>query len=132
MEIIGTVASIGSIIELSTKVISSCHKYVVAVKNAENDIGRLQNETESLKIILQAVQHKSRHDDGALVTSSSMTRSLDDCFRQLSSLEDKLQPRESTGLRGKLKLRKLKWPFESREIDEIIGNLQKRYRTKGS
>ena len=124
MEIVGTVASIASIIDLSAKVISSCHRYIVAVKNSEKDIIRLRNETESLKEILQAVRYRSGQKNGILLSSPSMVQSLDDCFGQLSSLESKLQPPKSTGPRSKFKLRRLEWPFESREVDKIIGDLQ--------
>ena len=124
MEVVGAVASLGSIIELSAKVLSSCYKYIVAVKGAEQEISRLRNETESLKEILQAIQNESRRRNGKLLSSPSMVRSFDDCFSQLSRLEDRLQPRKVTRLRTKLKLRQLEWPFESQEVERIIQNLQ--------
>ena len=124
MEVVGVVASIGSIIELSTKVVSSCHKYITAVKSAEKDIIRLRNETESLKQILQSIQNGNTQKNGKLLSSPSMARLLEDCFGQLTRLKDKLQPRKSTGLRSRLRLRQLKWPFESREADKIISDLQ--------
>ena len=124
MEVVGAMASIGSIIDLSAKVVSSCHKYITAVKSAEQDIVHLRNETESLQETLQAIRNGGSQRNETLLSSPSMVQSLDDCFGQLSRLKDKLQPRKSTGLRHKLLLRQLEWPFEAREIDDIIKNIQ--------
>ena len=125
MEIVGSVASVISILELAAKVASSCHKYLVAVKDAEKDIVRLHNETQSLEEILKKVHDRNTQKTGAtLVSSPAMSRCLNDCFIQLSSLNEKLQPLKATKWMSKLKLRELKWPFETSEVNKIIGYLQ--------
>ena len=125
MDVVGSAASVLAIVELAAKITLSCHKYVVAVKNAEKDIVRLRNETESLKEILEKVHDRATRKDGAtLLSSPAMVRSLNDCFTEMSSVDDKLQPPKSKRWVKKLKLRELKWPFESREVDKIIENLQ--------
>ncbi|MCJ1324911.1 hypothetical protein MMC10_001573 [Thelotrema lepadinum] len=125
MEAVGAVASVIAIVELAAKVGSSCHRYLVAVKSAESDILRLRNETESLKEIVENVYDRStRKDVATLLSSPAMLRSLNDCSSQLSNVINKLQPQKRTKLMNKLKLRELKWPFETQEIDKILGSLQ--------
>ena len=125
METVGPVAGIIGIIQLAKKVTSSCYEYLIAVKNAEKDIERLRNETESLKEIFENVNKRSTQKDVAtLLSSPAMLRSLKDCSTQLSRVIDKLQPRKGTRLVNKLKLRELKWPLETQEVDKIIGCLQ--------
>ena len=121
LEAVGSVASLIAIVELAAKVASSCYKYPAAVKNAEKDITRLRNETEDLKATLQRIQDRPWGKDAL---HPALLRSLKDCFIQLSSLDEILELPKSKGLREKLKLRQLKWPIKTLEVDKIIENLQ--------
>ncbi|KAH6636889.1 hypothetical protein F5144DRAFT_199344 [Chaetomium tenue] len=132
MEAVGSAASIIAVIDLSTKVAALCFQYYSAVKNARSDVERLQGELERLKTTLQGAQRLLESPNGKrLQTSQRLSDGLNGCFSQLSQLrsrlEKKLNPGPACKAMRKFGLRALKWPFESKEIDSIINNLE-RYR----
>jgi hypothetical protein len=125
-------ASIIAAIDLSAKVASLCFQYYSAVKNAPSDVERLQGELETLKTTLRGAQRLLESPNGKrLQTSQGLRNGLIDCFSQLmelrSRLEKKLSPGSARKAMSRIGFRALKWPFESKEIDSIINNLE-RYR----
>ncbi|KAK4144138.1 uncharacterized protein C8A04DRAFT_36800 [Dichotomopilus funicola] len=121
-------ASIIAVIELSAKVVSLCFQYSAAVKNARSDVERLQGELGRLRTTLQGAQRLRESPDGKrLQTLQGLSDGLNGCSSQLSQLEKKLNPGPTRKVMRKFGLRALKWPFESKEIDSIINNLE-RYR----
>ncbi|KAK4033059.1 vegetative incompatibility protein HET-E-1 [Parachaetomium inaequale] len=132
MEAVGSAASIIAVIELSAKVASLCFQYSSAVKNAKSDVERLQGELERLTTTLQGAQRLLESPNGKrLQTSQGLRNGLIDCSSQLSELqsrlEKKLNPGSARKAMSRIGFRALKWPFESKEIDSIIKNLE-RYR----
>lgn len=132
MEAVGSAASIIAVIELSAKVASLCLQYSSAVKNARSDVERLQGGLEGLKTTLQGAQRLLESPNGRrLQTSQCLQDGLLDCSSQLSQLrsrlEEKLNPGSARKAMSRFGFRALKWPFESKEIDSIISNLE-RYR----
>jgi hypothetical protein len=132
MEVVGSAASIIAVIDLSAKVASLCFQYSAAVKNARSDVERLQGELERLRTTLQGAQRLLESPNGKrLQTSQGLWDGLNDCSSQLSQLrsrlEKKLNPGAARKAMSRIGLRALKWPFESKEIDSIINNLE-RYR----
>ena len=132
MEAVGSAASIIAVIDLSAKVASLCFQYCSAVKNAPSDVERLQGELERLKTTLQGAQQLLESPNGKrLQTSQGLWDGLIDCSSQLSQLrsrlEKKLNPGSTRKAMSRIGFRALKWPFESKEIDTIIKNLE-RYR----
>jgi hypothetical protein len=132
MEAVGSAASIIAVIDLSAKVASLCFQYSSAVKNARSDVERLQGELERLETTLQGAQRLLESPSGKrLQTSQGLRNGLIDCSSQLSQLqsrlEKKLNPGSARKAMSRIGFRALKWPFESKEIDGIIKNLE-RYR----
>ncbi|KAK4139044.1 uncharacterized protein C8A04DRAFT_33504, partial [Dichotomopilus funicola] len=130
MEAVGSAASIIAVIDLSAKVVSLCSQYYSAVKNAPSDIERLQGEVVRLNTTLQGAQRLLESPDGKrLQTSQGLRNGLIDCSSQLSSLqlrlEKKLNPGSARKAISRIGFRALKWPFESKEIDSIIKNLER-------
>jgi hypothetical protein len=54
-EALGTTASLIAVIDLSAKVASRCSEYYANVKNAREDIERLEREAQGLKATLKRV-----------------------------------------------------------------------------
>ena len=130
MEAVGSAASIIAVIDLSAKVASLCFQYYSAVKDARSDVERLQGELERLTTTLQGAQRLLESPDGKrLQTSQGMRDGLSDCSSQLtqlqSRLEKKLNPGSARKAMSRFGFRALKWPFESKEIDSIIKNLER-------
>ena len=132
MEAVGSAASIIAVIDLSAKVASLCFRYYSAVKNARSDVERLQGELERLKTTLEGAQRLLESPDGKrLQTSQDLRNGLNGCFSQLSQLQSRLEKKFNPGsvrkAMSRIGFHALKWPFESKEIDSIINNLE-RYR----
>jgi hypothetical protein len=132
MEAVGSAAGIIAIIDLSAKVASLCFQYYSAVKNARSDVERLQGELERLTTTLQGAQRLLESPSGKrLQTSQGLRNGLIDCSSQLAELQSRLEKKLNPGSARKAMSRigfcALKWPFESKEIDGIIKNLE-RYR----
>ncbi|KAM7211054.1 vegetative incompatibility protein HET-E-1 [Rhypophila decipiens] len=130
MEGLGTAASIIAVIELAAKVASLCLEYSSAVKNARADIERLRQHTSRLKITVEGAQKLLQGPHGArLETSQKLHETLNDTYSQLGDIATKLEAKLHSGRRAKamrsLGLRALKWPFESKDVDKIIVNLQR-------
>jgi hypothetical protein len=125
MEAVGAVASIVAIIDLSAKVASLCCGYATAVKNAKSDIERLQQEVSLLKATLEgALQLVETPNDARFQTSKRLRDGLGGCSLQLKELEAKLgkwlSPRNTCKMMNCFDLRPRKWPFESKDVDDII------------
>ncbi|KFZ17305.1 hypothetical protein V501_01797, partial [Pseudogymnoascus sp. VKM F-4519 (FW-2642)] len=93
-EVLGLASSVITVIDLSAKVASWCSEYYANVKNAPDDIERLQRETQGLKATLERVQSLCDGPNGVkLQESQSLSGAVKDCKKQLDQLETKLEPR---------------------------------------
>ncbi|KFY30639.1 hypothetical protein V493_01778 [Pseudogymnoascus sp. VKM F-4281 (FW-2241)] len=118
-------ASIITVIDLSAKVASQCSKYYANVKNAGDDIERLQQEIERLTATLGQVKSLCDGPNAAkLQSSQDMRNGIKDCKNQLAQLEKKLEPR-GYKLMSRFGMHALTWPFKSNEVEEIMNKLGK-------
>ncbi|KAH8586045.1 hypothetical protein B0O99DRAFT_586459 [Bisporella sp. PMI_857] len=134
MDGISAAASVIAVIQISEDVVSLCSQYLKAVKNAKSDIVRLQDELGSLKQVLEGAQKLLEGPNAArLETSRPLLDRFRGCYSQLKDLETKLKDHLKTESKGKGKgkgmrlfgLRALKWPFKSKEVDNVIQSLNK-------
>ncbi|RYP58533.1 hypothetical protein DL769_008907 [Monosporascus sp. CRB-8-3] len=128
MDGLGSAASVVTVIDLSAKVASLCFQYSTAVKNAKSDIERVRGEVDRLKTTLESVQRLLDSPNGArLQTSQHLSDGLRDSASQLAKLETKLEKKLNRGTARRMMssfgVRALKWPFESKDVDNIIQNL---------
>ena len=126
MEALGVAASVLTVIELSAKVVSLCVQYSLAVKGAKKEITRLETEVKDLGKVVGDVQHLIGGPDGAeLSASQKLLKAVHDCFMQLKALEKTLDPGKTRKAISHFGVRALRWPFESREIEKVIGELER-------
>jgi hypothetical protein len=120
-EALGLAASVIAVVELSAKVAPLCLEYSTTVKNARDDITRLQGEAERLKVTLAQVQSLLNGPNGAkLKASRSLCNGVDDCLSQLAALETKLEPGRRHKVMRRFGVRAMKWPFKNKEVDGIV------------
>ena len=124
MDGLSAAAGVIAVIQISEDVVSLCSPYLKAVKNAKSDIERLHGELSHLRAVLDGARKLFENPNVArLETSRLLDDGLRGCYSQLKDLETKLK-----GTRKEMRffgLRALKWPFESREVDNIIQTLSK-------
>ncbi|OBT40523.1 hypothetical protein VE00_09007 [Pseudogymnoascus sp. WSF 3629] len=123
-EVLALASSVITVIDLSAKVASWCSEYYANVKNARDDIERLQREAQGLKATLERVQSLCDGPNGVkLQESQSLREAVKDCKKQLDQLETKLEPRTTNKLMSRYGKRALRWPLKSKEVDGIMKKL---------
>ncbi|KAI1032368.1 hypothetical protein LB504_013188 [Fusarium proliferatum] len=125
-EALGVTSSVIAVVDLSAKVFSLCLQYSREVKNAKGDIERLRKEvaacqdtTEKLKALLEGPRGRE------LKASQQLASAIEDGHSTLGKLEQRL--RHSTGRKvmSRFGMRALKWPFESKDVEGTIQNLER-------
>ncbi|KPA35358.1 vegetative incompatibility protein het-e-1, partial [Fusarium langsethiae] len=125
-EALGVTSSVIAVVDLSAKVFSLCLQYSREVKNAKGDIERLckevaacQDTTEKLKALLEGPRGRE------LKASQQLASAIEDGHSTLGKLEQRL--RHSTGRKvmSRFGMRALKWPFESKDVEGTIQNLER-------
>lgn len=125
-EAVGLAASVIGIIDLSAKVAVLCLQYSTAVGHARADITRLRSRLDDLGTTLQGVQRLlDNRNHQALATSRKLADSLDGCTSELVQLQSRLAPGKARKAMRRFGLRALKWPFDSKELSDIVSNLER-------
>ena len=126
MEGLGVAASIIAVVDLSAKVAKLCIQYSLEVTDAKSDISRIHNEVENVGKVVSDVQHLVVGPNGAkLSASKKMLDAVNDCSTQLKTLERKLDPGKTTKAMRRLGIRALKWPFQRKQVDKVIRELER-------
>jgi hypothetical protein len=122
---VGEAASIIAVIELSAKIGTLCFQYSRKVAAARKDITRLQGELSTVQDVL-AELHQLLQKQGStrLSTLPEINRAFNDCEHQLNILDDRLDVGKTRKTFSRLGWHALKWPFESKEVQEIVTCLQ--------
>jgi len=130
MDGLGAAASVVAVVELSAKIASLCVEYSRAVKHAKDDIERLRREVGSLAEFLRELQQFLDGPHNAqLSTSPILCDALKSCRSQLTELEKKLNPGKRQKAMSRVGLRVLKWPFESKDVNKIVDELNRHKQT---
>ena len=125
MEGLSAAASIFAVVELAAKSASICLEYGQNVKNAKTDILRLRKELINLEEVLQEANTRT----SSLQPPNEALNCIDTCFKDLSGLLAKLEPGKTKKWAAKIRLRELKWPFETKEIDRTIQRIARHKET---
>ncbi|KAF7547858.1 hypothetical protein G7Z17_g7436 [Cylindrodendrum hubeiense] len=129
-EAVGLASSAVAILEISTRVAKLCLDYSAAVSNAREDITRLHNQVDGLSRTLQEARRVIEGPNGkSLTASQNLLDSLDSCVSELAQLEKRLDLGKRGSAMRRFGLRSLKWPFEIKEVTDIISRLERYERT---
>lgn len=124
-EILGLTASVIAVVDLSAKVTTLCFRYSTAVGNARADITQIQGRLNDLDVCLRGVHRVLLAPSGqALAISQSLTDSLNGCKLELVRLQNRLDPGKARKTMRRFGLRALKWPFDNKEISDIVLKLE--------
>jgi hypothetical protein len=118
-------ASVIAVIDMSAKIASLCFQYSIAVKDAKDDIERVQREVGDITHILEKIkQVLDRQGKTRLSTTHGLFDSLSQCLRELEDLKVKLEPGKTRKTMSRIGVRALKWPFTSKQVDKIVSILK--------
>lgn len=93
MDGLSAAASVTAVIDISAKIASLCFQYSVAVKNAKEDIQRIQKKANNIGYTLgELKQGLGRPDGTRLPATRKLTESLQECLVLLQKLETQLEP----------------------------------------
>ena len=122
MDGLSAAASILAVVELAAKTASICLEYGHKVKNAKTDIQRLRSELTNLEGVLQGARdlYKDTYTSSFQPPNKALEDCIDACSKELSNLLRTLEPGKTKKLAAKIRLRELKWPFETKQINQTI------------
>jgi Fungal N-terminal domain of STAND proteins len=119
-------ASVIAVVNLSAKVAKLCIQYSLEAKDAKSDILRLHNEVKNLGKVVSDVQHLVAGPGGAeLSASEKLLDAVTDCSTQLKTVEKSIDPGKIRKAMGRFGARALRWPFQSKQVDKIIQELER-------
>jgi hypothetical protein len=118
-------ASVVAVIDISAKIVSLCFRYSMAVKDAKDDIERVQKKLSDITHILEQIkQLLDSQDKTRLPTTRGLFSSLAQCLTELEGLQVELEPGKTRKTMSRIGFRALKWPFTSKQVDKIVSNLE--------
>jgi hypothetical protein len=122
-DVIGLVASIYGIIQLSGKLTQVFGGYIGGVKRAPEDIKTLRDELDSLTSVLNLLEKCAKENplSTALQDLCGQDKALSRCKDELEKLQNNLVPPKS-GLRGVID--RLKWPLKEKETSQYISQIR--------
>ncbi|MCJ1422935.1 hypothetical protein MMC29_000815 [Sticta canariensis] len=128
MEAVAAAASIVGVLEISLKVLSLTVEYSTQVKSAKEDISRFRLELEAFIQVVRSLHELSQNPEASkLVTFNSIARSgsIQQCELDLKNLQTKLKPSKGERAMSRYGVRALKWPFESKELHNLLVALER-------
>lgn len=128
-EVLGLAGSIVALVQLSASVYSATSKFYREVKDAKSKISALATQTRNLSGVLQSLSllaSSPLFDDGRVATPDFRDTYIESCRTTLHRIKRKLEKAEDdfeSGSHRKLVTRRLKWPFECHETNDLIREL---------
>jgi hypothetical protein len=96
MDGLSAAASVIAVVDMSAKITSLCFQYSIAIKGMKNDIKRLQRKVGEIRGILEKIkQLLDGRDKAWLSTTSELSNSLKEYFRELEELKTELESRKA-------------------------------------
>jgi hypothetical protein len=125
MEALGPASSIIAVIQISGSVAKVCGGYISDVKDARQDIERLQQKVTTLRGVVERLAEISDQTKAKPVSlPSHVMGSLRQCLQDLQKLQDGLQPKTRRKAMSKVGWRALKWPLSKRDVNEEVQRLE--------
>ena len=127
-------ASIAGLITLADIVFHRTYKYVKAVKKAPNEISALSAEIGSLYGILSRLQLVSRQLEDEAFDTVTRIHHVHSCYQTLEQVKSILDRDDTSSLDGQrleTVRRKLRWPFASSEVKNLIADIERHKTTLG-
>jgi hypothetical protein len=128
MEVLGGVASIIAVIQISEQVLELCGKYASGVLHAREEIGYLTKEVKAVQCVLKELNDVIERD-GKDSKAAMFDEPVKECAAVLSDLRVSLNQGMGRRKMRKLGHRALAWPFKSGDVEKEIKKLERQKTT---
>lgn len=119
-------------IEISAKVLSLSWKYYADVKDAREDIKRLQNEVETFQETFQRLQELANSANSSGISMrSQLAKAIKEAETEVADLLNRLDQGKGKRAMHRMGLRSLAWPLKQEDLEKCVSNLEK-YRSEVS
>ena len=126
MDGVSVASGVAGLITLALQLSGTIAEYASAVKDKPHAVAEFENELSILSEVLGQLSEvlssdrlKSRQFD----RNSVLQRAIIDCDRRMARISEKLRPKN--GGRLSRALDRLKWPFEQKEVLQMVENLRR-------
>ncbi|OAP63558.1 hypothetical protein AYL99_02785 [Fonsecaea erecta] len=126
MDGVSAASSVAGLVTLALQVSATIAMYVGAIKERTNTIRDLHDELLLLGEVLSGLRdfmESEKIKGRALDTQSVLSQAIRDCRHRMERIGDRLKP--STGGKLARAIDQLKWPFEQREVMQMVDNLRR-------
>ena len=116
-------ASIAGLVNLADVVFSRTYQYVKAVRDAPKDIAKLSTEIGALYGILSSLRLISDQLQHGTMEATMRVQHIHSCHQTLERVKSILERDDSSSLQRcglQAVKRRLRWPFTSSEVEEIL------------
>jgi hypothetical protein len=117
-------ASVIAVIDISAKITAACYQYYTAVKDAKDDVERVQRKVSNITHVLEKLKPLYSQDKKRLSTTHGLSDSLEQWLRDMEDMRMKLDPGKTRKTMSRIGFRALKWPFTSKQVDKIVSTLE--------
>jgi hypothetical protein len=117
-------ANVIAVIDISAKITAACYQYYKAVKDAKDDIERVQRKVGDITHILEKLKLLYSQDKKCLSATHGLSDSLEQCLRDMEDMRTKLDLGKTRKTMSRFGFRALKWPFTSKQVDKIVSTLE--------
>ena len=124
MDPLSGAASVIAVVQLTGSIIQICGKYISNVKNATQDIRRLEEKIAALANVLQSLDELLRGSNGKITALKHLVGNITTCSLALTELKNKMDPETTQKGMRKWGLRAFKWPLARSEVDSVIGEIE--------
>ena len=132
----GLVASIITILKLTSSVTSICDDYRAAARGDLRSLTQVTAQVEGLRNVLQSLEPLAEQAEFAVPATGTRLPTLallcgskgvlQNCLDEMTRLDEKLKPpgwSDSLGPKRRAFIQALKWPFKETETKEILGRI---------
>ncbi|KAK1589765.1 uncharacterized protein LY79DRAFT_517222 [Colletotrichum navitas] len=125
-EAFGLAVNIAAIVQLSTKIAKVCLQYSKEVKNAREEIARVEEATLNLKAVAESALKLLEGPHGAtLKTSQTLLSAARAAASRLKALDAELRPSDTRKAMRRFGVRAFKWPFQSKDVEKIVQDIER-------
>ncbi|KAF4230403.1 hypothetical protein CNMCM6457_005979 [Aspergillus fumigatiaffinis] len=126
MEPLSGAASVIAVIQLTGTIIQICGAYISKVKDAKDDIIRLQQNIRALAVVLEALDNLLREPKGSeMSTLLRISRDIVDCSSSLTTIKKKIDPERTQKQIRRWGLRAIKWPLKRTDVDKAVSDIER-------